>query len=579
MDTRDGVCFLVPARKGSVRIPGKNQMTVAGIPLLARAVRLARRSARLVPRGPHAVICSVDDAELAALATEWGGEVPFLRPAHLATPEASSVDVALHALDSLARIGRTYRALVLLQPTSPLTAPGDVAAAVARFDAAPGHPPVVSITLAHPVGWHLDTIGDEIDPVRTSTRASHVLSGAIYVVAPDQLRASRRFVMPGRTLGLAIPRERSVDVDEPSDLVFAEALAQAAPVRSFDLADLRVGGDRCVLIAEAGVNHNGDVALAHRLVDAAADSGADIVKFQTFQAARLAVTGAPKAAYQEAGDGAAEDQRAMLERLTLPNAAWPALQDHARDRGLIFMSSPFDAESADLLARQAVPAFKIGSGELTNHALLRHVARFERPMLLSTGMATMVEVAAAIDVLEAAGDPPVGLFHCVSSYPARAEDSNLRAIATLRSAFGVPTGWSDHTLGLDTDLAAVAMGAELVEKHLTLDQAMPGPDHAASLEPQAFASMVAGIRAVEAARGNGAKVPAESEADVRRVARRSLHWSKDLDAGSIVAATDLVALRPGTGLPPSALDALVGRRTTRPVRTGAAAEPADVGIP
>lgn len=568
------VLFLVPARGGSRRVPGKNLRTVAGIPLVGSAVRIARLAAATVPGGPHAVVCSTDDTAIAAAAAAWHAEVPFLRPAELAGDAASSIDVALHALDALAGAGRRYRAVVLLQPTSPLTDPADVAAAVARFDETGA--PVVAVAPAHPVAWHQEMDGTGILRGVDPGDAGAVLTGAFYVIAPNELRSARRFVIPGRTRGFVVPPERSLDVDEEIDLTVADALARARPVRPVPLADRRIGAGSCLVIAEAGVNHNGDPALAHRLVDAAADAGADVVKFQTFEPSRLAAVGAPTAAYQRVAGVAAADQREMLARLALPPETWAALQAHARDRGLVFLSSPFDEVSADLLERLEVPAFKVGSGELTNTGFLAHLARKGRPLLVSTGMADMVEVADALETIAAAGGPPVALFHCVSAYPARPVDANLRAIGTLRGAFGVPAGWSDHTQGTELPIAAVALGADLLEKHVTLDRTLPGPDHAASLEPGELAAMVAAVRAVEAARGSGEKVPVAAEVEVASVARRSLHWAVDHEAGAIVSASDVVALRPGTGIPPRELPTMIGRRLARSVATGHAVQRDDL---
>jgi N-acetylneuraminate synthase/N,N'-diacetyllegionaminate synthase len=270
------------------------------------------------------------------------------------------------------------------------------------------------------------------------------------------------------------------------------------------------------------------------------------------------------------------DQRAMLARLALPPDAWPVLRAQAHARGLVFLSTPFDDGSADLLDRLDVPAFKVGSGELTNTPFLARLARRGRPLLVSTGMADMIEVAAAVDTIRAEGDVPLALLHCVSSYPARPEDANLRAIETMRRAFEVPVGWSDHTPGIELAIGAVAMGAALVEKHLTLDRSLPGPDHAASLEPDEFRAMVAGIRAVEAARGSGVKVPVASEREVAAVARRSLHWRRSLAAGLVVATGDVDVLRPGTGLTPGRIGEIVGRRTARSVAQGAMIVATDV---
>ncbi len=557
---------LVPARAGSRRVPGKNLRTVAGIPLVGWAIRTGQRAVADLPGGPHLVALSTDGPEIAAAGRAWGADRVIDRPPALATDTATSVDVVVDALGQLDREGRRFAAVVLLQPTSPLTEPGDVRAAIAAWEAG-GTGSVVSVAASHPAGWHV-----ELDPdgglVREEAEATHLLTGAIYVIDPELLRAEGRFVIPGRTRGVVVPAERSVDLDEPHDLMAAEGILAARPVRPVPLGALEIGAGRPVVIAEVGVNHNGDVELAHRLVDAVADSGADVVKFQTFDPAQLAATGAPTAEYQRAATTAGDDQRAMLARLVMPVDAWPALAAHAAQRGLVFLSTPFDDDAADLLDRLGVPAFKVGSGELTNLPFLARLARCARPMLVSTGMADMAEVAAAVDAIAAAGDQPLALLHCVSSYPAAPRDANLRAIETMRRAFGVPVGWSDHTPGIELPLAAVAAGAAVVEKHITLDRTLPGPDHRASLEPAEFAELVRGVRTVGEALGTGVKEPVPAERPIAAVARRSLHWRRALAAGSLVTDEDLVALRPGTALSPARQRLLVGSATVRAVTAG-----------
>ena len=569
--------LLIPARGGSRRLPGKNLRTVAGIPLVAHAVRLGRQVATALPGGPHVVLCSTDDPAIAAAARAWGAAI-LDRPAELATDTASSVDVALHAIGSAAAAGQRVETLVLLQPTSPLTEPADVLAAMARHRASGA--PVTAVTPATPGSWRFGLGADGIladlgASGDAATDSPVQLCGAFYAIAADELAATRRFVTAGRTLGQLVPATRAVDVDTEDDLAVAEGLAAGRPISRVSLAGRALGEGGAFVVAEAGVNHNGEVELARRLVDAAADAGADAVKFQTFDPAALAAAGAPQAAYQ-AERGPAADQRAMLEALTLPRAAWPELQARARDRGLVFLSTPFDDASADLLDGLDVPAFKVGSGELTNLAFLARLAARGRPMLVSTGMATMIEVADAVDTIAAAGNPPLALLHCVSAYPSEVEDSNLRAIETMRRAFGVPVGWSDHSTGIEAAMTAVALGASIVEKHLTLSRDLPGPDQAASLEPAAFEAMVRAIRRVEASLGDGAKHPAAAELPIAAVARRSLHWARSLAAGASIEAADLAILRPGTGLPPSRVAALVGHRTARAVEAGSAVDPADV---
>lgn len=570
-----GVLFLVSARGGSLRVPRKNLRLVGGIPLVGWAARTGRLAAAALPDGPHRVVCSTDDREIAAAAAAWGAEV-LERPAALASAAAASVDVALHSLAAAEAAGRPPATLVLLQPTSPLTDPLDVVAAIERHRGA-GGAGVTSVVAGHPAAWHhaASALG-ALEPLAAPGAADLLLAGAFWVVDAARLRETGQLVEPGLTLGHVVAPERAVDIDEEHDLVVAEALLAGRPVRPVPLGERRLGAGPPFVIAEAGVNHNGDVELARRLVDAAAGAGADAVKFQTFDPAALAAGGAPTAEYQRRAGVAATDQREMLERLALPVTAWAELRARAIERGLVFLSTPFDDGSADLLDRLGVPAFKVGSGELTNTPFLGRLARRGRPLLLSTGMADMVEVAAAVDAVRGNGDPPLALLHCVSSYPAAPVDANLRAIETMRRAFGVPVGWSDHTPGIELGLAAAALGAALVEKHLTLDRSLPGPDHAASLEPAAFRALADGVRDVAAALGTGTKAPVAAERDVARVARRSLHWRRGLAAGAVVEAADLVALRPATGLAPGRLEDLVGRRTARAVAAGTRVEPADV---
>lgn len=325
------------------------------------------------------------------------------------------------------------------------------------------------------------------------------------------------------------------------------------------------------------MNHNGEMELGHRLVDIAADAGADAVKFQTFDPDALAAPEAPKAAYQADRTGAGESQLEMLRRLTLPPDGYRSLQTHAAERGILFLSTAFDPGSADFLERELdLPAFKVPSGELTNHPFLEHLARKGRPLLMSTGMASLDEVGDALTVVAAAGGTVAALFHCVTNYPAAPDDCNLRAMATMRSAFGLPVGWSDHTEGVELSLAAVAAGAEILEKHFTIDRSLPGPDHAASLEPDELRALMAGVRTVEAALGDGIKIPRPAELPLAAVARRSLHTTRALSAGTVLVAADLTALRPGTGVSPARLRQVLGRRLVRPVPAGALLQEADL---
>ena len=294
-------------------------------------------------------------------------------------------------------------------------------------------------------------------------------------------------------------------------------------------------------------------------------AGADAVKFQTFRTEKLVTRHCAKADYQIAATGGSESQFALLKRLELPESVFVELADHCRRSGIQMLSTPFDEDSADFLERLGLPCFKISSGELTNHLLLAHVARKGRWLILSTGMADLDEVGAAMAVLRHNGSPPVALLHCVSQYPAAPADCNLRAMSTLRDAFKVPVGFSDHSLGINVALAAVAQGAAVLEKHFTLNRSGPGPDHQASLDAEGLAALVRGVREVEAALGDGRKIPVPAERNTAAVARRSLCAARDLPAGTVLAREMVVARRPGTGLAPALLDAVVGRRLLVPV--------------
>jgi N,N'-diacetyllegionaminate synthase len=332
------------------------------------------------------------------------------------------------------------------------------------------------------------------------------------------------------------------------------------------VGERRIGPGAPVFIAaEAGVNHNGDPALARRLVDAAAECGADAVKFQTFRVDALVSRSAPKAGYQVETTGAGESQRDMLAGLELSLEVLAELKDRATKHGLIFFSAPFDEESADVLDALAVALFKVPSGEITNLPLLRHVAAKGRPIILSTGMADLEEVGQAVAAIRAAGDPPLAVLHCLSAYPAPVGEVNLRAMDSLASRFRCPVGFSDHTLGIEIAVAAAARGAAIIEKHLTLDKTLPGPDHRASLDPAEFGAMVRAIRAVESALGDGVKRPMPSEADTRRVARKSLVAARALKAGERIAAGDLASKRPGTGISPAELPRVLGLPLARDI--------------
>ncbi|MDP6081692.1 MAG: N-acetylneuraminate synthase [Arenicellales bacterium] len=336
-----------------------------------------------------------------------------------------------------------------------------------------------------------------------------------------------------------------------------------------DIAGRKVGvGQPRFIIAEAGVNHNGISEMAYQLIDVAVQAGADAVKFQTFKADRLVTPNVPKAGYQLETTDAGESQYEMLQRLELSRETHQELITYCRQKGILFMSSPFDEESADLLVDLGIEVFKLPSGEIANLPFLAHVARMGKPMIVSTGMAYLGEVETAVSAIREAGNRDFVLLHCVSNYPANPVDANLRAMRTMAMSFGAPVGFSDHTLGIEVAVAAVALGACVIEKHFTLDRSLPGPDHRASLEPAELTALVRGIRTVEAALGDGRKEPTASEANTAAIARKSLVAAREILAGSVLTEEMIAIKRPGTGLKPAMRPYLIHRTARKTIPEG-----------
>jgi N,N'-diacetyllegionaminate synthase len=318
---------------------------------------------------------------------------------------------------------------------------------------------------------------------------------------------------------------------------------------------------RTLIIAEAGVNHNGDLDLAKQLIDVAADAGADLVKFQTFNANRQATRTAKKADYQSQTTDSTESQHAMLLRLELTEAMHHELIAHCATQNIGFFSTGFDIESVNLLVSLGQDCFKIPSGEITNLPYLRHIGHLGKTAIISTGMATLGEIEGAIEVLEQAGTPrsKLTVLHCTTEYPTPMTEVNLRAMHSIHTAFGVAVGYSDHTQGIEVAIAAVAMGATVIEKHFTLDLNLPGPDHQASLEPTELKALVTAIRNIEVALGGGIKKLTPSEAKNKAVTRKSLVASRAITAGEVFTAENITTKRPGNGISPMRWDEFIGQ--------------------
>lgn len=330
----------------------------------------------------------------------------------------------------------------------------------------------------------------------------------------------------------------------------------------------------CLIIAEIGVNHDGELDLAHRMIDAAHECGADAVKFQTFKTDANILRDAPKADYQKRQTGAGT-QFEMVQKLELKFTDFIELKRHCDTIGIEFVTTAFDHEALDFVISLAPACLKWPSGEINNLMLLRQAAKSQLPVLLSTGMASLAEVDRALDVLR--GQCDYAVMQCVSDYPARLEDQNLRVLRTFAAAFDCPVGLSDHTLGQTAAIAARALGMAVLEKHFTLDASRPGPDHAASMEPGEFRNMVDTMRALEVGLGDGIKRPVAAELSTRTVARKSLVYARDLGSGHKLTEADLCAKRPGTGLAPDLVDIVCGQRLSRSVSADSHVELSDLG--
>lgn len=320
---------------------------------------------------------------------------------------------------------------------------------------------------------------------------------------------------------------------------------------------------KVMVIAEAGVNHNGDISLAKKLIDVAVEAKADVVKFQTFKAENIVIDEAPKATYQKETTDSNESQYKMLKKLELSAENHKELIAYCKEKGILFLSTPFDLESIDLLDDLEIEIFKIPSGELTNLPYLEKIGAKRKQVILSTGMSTLDEVEAAIRILNNEGTKDITLLHCTTQYPTPMEEVNLNAMLTMKERFGLQVGYSDHTKGIEVPIAAVAIGASVIEKHFTLDKNMEGPDHRASLEPNELIKMVQAIRNIEKALGSDKKVPSKCELQNKEIVRKSIVAKVSIQAGEAFTKENLTVKRPGSGISPMRWHEVLGRRATK----------------
>jgi len=320
------------------------------------------------------------------------------------------------------------------------------------------------------------------------------------------------------------------------------------------------------IIAEAGVNHNGDVNLAYKLIDEAKEAGADAVKFQTFKAEKVLSKYTKMADYQKKNLGKEVSQIEMVKSLELSYNDFEKLKNYCDEKGIIFLSSPFDKESVDFLDK-LVPYYKIPSGEIVNYPYLKHIASKNKPIIMSTGMANLSNVEKALDTIYSVNKTvEIYLLHCTTNYPCPYDEVNLKAMLTLKEVFKLPVGYSDHTLGIEVPIAAVAIGAQIIEKHFTLDKNLLGPDHKASLEPNELKAMVNAIRNIEKALGNGIKKPNKSEKEIEKVVRKKLVATRDIKSGETISEKDIAIKRSNIGLSPDFLEVIIGKKIIKNIK-------------
>ena len=556
------VLAIVPARANSQRLPNKNTAELGGLSLVAWALRKLLDLQALLSETDTEIefALSTDSRQIAS---EWPHPwTPSeLRPAELATKDTSTELVVDHVLSE---VGAKFHYVLVVQPTSPLVEPRDLlrliyklqegessAVLVARWD----HPPTWTVCLDEnrnlTTPWSGKFEGQDLfRPV-----------GA-WAVTRNHWDKRKKLAVPGESSVVEVPLDRGIDIDTEHDLAFAEAILrrQSRAGSAFSINGTAVGSDHpCYIVAEAGVNHNGDASLARELIDRAVYAGADAIKFQLFKASEISRRDAPLAKYQRVPGSERQSQYELLRNLEIPESVMRDLFAYARARGIEIFATAFDEGSLRALLELKVGVLKVPSGELTNQLLLKRIGATRLPVMVSTGMSTMWEVMDAVSCLSSSGSESLAVLHCVSCYPAPREACNLRAMDEISVATGHAVGWSDHCAGWSVAVAAAAAGATIIEKHLTIDKNMNGPDHASSADPEEFKEMVERVRLTERAMGMKSKAPQKCELDVQGVARRSLVVVKDLNAGHRIKYSDLAARRPAVGLSPSLVNFVCGK--------------------
>ncbi|MFQ5833192.1 MAG: N-acetylneuraminate synthase family protein [Candidatus Thorarchaeota archaeon] len=560
-DEKTRVMAVIPARSGSKGVKNKNLKMLAGLPLICWTIKAALAS-QLVDR----VFLSTDSTEIAKVAGECGAEVPFLRPENLAQDDTPTAPVIRHAIEWFEKeSGYTPEIIVTLQPTSPLRTSSDIDDAIRLLVSDESADSVVGLceTKSHPY-WTRKIDDNYVVPfietdrdynLRQDLPPAYQLNGAIYVTRSELLLMENR-LLGQQVIPYIMPSERSVDIDTELDFRIAESLIRRTSLSR--IMEFVENKDPIYIIAEAGVNHNGEIAIAKKIVDAAKNAGADAVKFQTYKSEKLVIPDAGKTEYQlRTGD---ETQQEMLKKYELSSDDFRELKKYCDNVGIEFLSTPYDPESLVFLTELGVSRIKIASADIVDKQLLAAAASSGKQVILSTGMATMEEVARAVNLIKDSGNDDVLVLHCTTSYPTSFPDVKMGNMLALMEAFDVPVGFSDHTSDLTASLMAASLGARCIERHLTLDRNMVGPDHFASLEPDELKTLVTEIRKIEQAKSSGyiARTP-EEERNVWFM-RKSIHAARDLTSDTVLSSKDLIVCRPQNGASSWLVDDMIGKK-------------------
>lgn len=574
MHHNKSILAIIMARGGSKRLPNKNILEFNGKPLIAWTIGAAKKS-RYIDR----VIVTTDSPQIAEIAKEYGADVPFIRPGDLASDTATSMDTALHALDFIKTgEGKEYDYLAQLQPTSPLRTEKHIDEAIELLLSDENLDAVSSFYVweKKPQWLHCENENGlletclEMKESYVNAKDYLIPNGAIALVKTATIYAERTFY-PKKIKAYIMDRNDSADIDTIEDFKLAEMFVKA---RNQEKKSIFIGpheineNKKCFIIAEAGVNHNGSLDLALKLIDAAAEIGADAVKFQTFKAEQVVTAEGEMADYQKKNLGLEKKQIEMLRSLELPEDFYPKLIQRCEEKNILFLSTPHGGvESVHFLEILNMAAYKVGSGDLNNYLLLEALAKTCKPIILSTGMSTLQEVQAAVEFIQENGNDQIIVLHCTSNYPCPLEDVNLAAMKTLMAELNLPVGYSDHTVGFTAATASAALGAAAYEFHFTLDKNLPGPDHIASAEPKEAKEKIQAIRQTQMMMGSPIKQATEAEkVSTIKIARKSLVAKENLPAGTIMEKSHLEAKRPANGIAPIHFKKFLGKRLLRDIK-------------